>query len=63
MSDLDKEFAFLSGQAFSYVRAINTYGNPVVCPLSLVEKLREFPEFAKLIDEGKIIPNAPVSAN
>lgn len=58
----EDEFALLSGQALAYVKMINAGGDPVVCPPSLMEELRRFPEFAMLIDEGKIIPDLPLEA-
>ena len=58
-----EEFSFLSGQALSLVKAINAGGDPVVCPPKLMDQLRRYPEFAQLIDEGKIIPNIPVQLN
>lgn len=50
-------------QAVVAIRQLNSMGTPVVVPPKLLERVRQHPEIAALIDQGAIIPNLPIKVS
>lgn len=48
------------GYALGMIAAINQMGAPVIFPPTLLDAARKDPDFAKLIDEGKIVASQPL---